>query len=68
MAIGVLPGIMTPEFGDALIIIDGVVLALFFVMIYSAKIAAGSSRVFRLLGFSFLASRIRLWRSAHKGH
>ena len=68
MAIGVLPGMMTPEFGNALIILDGVLLTLFLVMIYAAKIAAGSSRLFRLLGLSVLASRIRLWRAAHKGN
>ena len=68
MAIGVLPGVMTPELGDALFVIDGVALVLFFVVVYAEEIAAGSSRVFKLLSPSFLASRIRLWRAAHKGH
>jgi len=68
MAIGVLPGVMTPELGDALIYIDAVALALFFVMIYSAKIAVGSSRVSKLLGLSLLAERFKMWRAAHKGH
>ena len=66
MAIGVLPGVMTPEFGDALIYIDAVAIALFFILIYSAKIAAGSSRVSRLLGLPLLAERFKLWRAAHR--
>jgi len=68
MGIGVLPGVMTPEFGNALILIDGVALSLFVLMIYAAKIAAGSSRVFKLLGLSLLVSRFRLWRLTHKLH
>ena len=68
MAIGVLAGGMTPEFGDALIVIDGVAITLFIVMIYSAQIAAGSSRLFRLLNASFLASQFRLWRAALKNN
>ena len=66
MAIGVLPGVMTPEFGAALIYIDAVAIALFFILIYSAKIAAGSSRVSRLLGLPLLAERFKLWRAAHR--
>lgn len=67
MAIGVLPGVMTPEFGDVLLYIDAVALALFVALIFSAKIAAGSSRVSKLLGLPLLAERFRLWRAAHKG-
>jgi hypothetical protein len=68
MGIGVLPGVMTPEFGDAVMVIDGVALALFVLMIYAAKIAAGSSRVFKLLGLPLLISRIKLWHLTHKLH
>jgi hypothetical protein len=68
MIIGVLPGELTAEFGDALIFIDGVALALFFMMIYFANIAAGSNRVLKRLGFWILMSRIRLWRAKHKSH
>jgi hypothetical protein len=68
MGFGILPGAITPEFGNALIVIDAIALALFLVMIYSAKIAAGSSRIAKLLGLSILIERIRLWRAAHKGH
>jgi hypothetical protein len=68
LAIGILPGIMTPEFGNALIAIDAVALALFVAMIFSAKIAAGSSRVSKLLGLAVLMERIRLWRAAHRSH
>jgi hypothetical protein len=59
---------MTPEFGDALMVIDGVALTLFVLMIYATKIAAGSSRVFKLLGLSILISRFRLWCLTHKIH
>ena len=68
MGFGILPGAMTPEFGNALIVIDAIALALFLVMIYSAKITAGSSRISKRLGLSILIERIRLWRTAHKGH
>jgi len=68
MPLGILPVNMTPEFGNALFVIDGVALVLFVLMIYSAKIAAGSSRVSRLLGLSMVIERIRLWRAAHKSH
>lgn len=68
MGFGILPGAMTPEFGNALIVIDAIALTLFVVMIYSAKIAAGSSRIAKLLGLSLLIERIRLWHAAHKGH
>ena len=68
MGFGILPGAMTPEFGNALIVIDAIALALFVVIVYSAKIAAGSSRISRWLGASLLFERIRLWRAAHKSH
>jgi hypothetical protein len=61
------PATMTPEFGNALIAIDAIVLVLFVVIVYSAKIAAGSSRIFKMLSASLLAERFRLWRAAHKG-
>ncbi len=65
---GVLAGEITPEFGDALIVIDALALALFFGMIYAAKIAAGSGRILKLLSPALLALRFRLWRAAHKAH
>jgi hypothetical protein len=68
MGFAILPAAMTPEFGNALIVIDVIALCLFVVMIYAAKIAAGSSRVSKLLGLSLLLERIKLWRAAHKGH
>jgi len=68
MGFGILPGAITPEFGNALIVIDAIALALFAVIIYAAKIAAGSSRVSKLLASSPLFERIRLWRAAHKNH
>lgn len=68
MGFGILPGAMTPEFGDALIVIDAIALALFAGIVYSAKIAAGSSRLSKLLAASTLFERIRLWRAAHKSH
>jgi hypothetical protein len=68
MGFGILPGAITPEFGNALIVIDAIALALFVVIIYSAKIAAGSSRISRWLVTSLLFERIRLWRAAHKSH
>lgn len=68
MALGILTGSMTPEFGNALIVIDGIALGLFVLMLYSAQIAAGSSRVAKLLGLSLLLERIKLWRAAHKSH
>ncbi len=67
LGIGVLPGAMTPEFGDALMVIDGVALGLFVLMIYAARIAAGSNRALKLLGVSILISRLRLWL-LHKAH
>jgi hypothetical protein len=63
---GILPGTMTPELGTALMVIDGVALAVFVVIMYSARIAAGSIRVSKLLGASLLVERFRLWREAHK--
>jgi len=68
MGIGALPGVMSPEFGNALILIDGVAIGLFVLIFYAAKIAAGSSRVLKLLGVSVLISRFRLWRLTHKAH
>ena len=68
MGFGILPAAMTPEFGNALIVIDAIALALFAVIIYSAKIAASSSRISRWLVTSLLFERIRLWRAAHKSH
>ena len=68
MGFGILPGAISPEFGNALILIDAIALALFVVIVYSAKIAAGSSRISRWLAASQLFERIRLWRAAHKSH
>ncbi|MEO7728312.1 MAG: hypothetical protein ABIS45_13745 [Burkholderiales bacterium] len=59
---------MTPELGNALIVIDVIAVALFVLMLYSAKIIAGSSRLSKLLGLPILFERIRLWRAAHKNH
>ena len=60
MGFGILPAAMTPEFGNALIVIDAIALALFVVIIYSAKIAAGSSRA-----SLFQRSRARVTRATH---
>lgn len=68
MGFGILPSAMTPEFGNALIALDAIALVLFVVIIFSAKIAAGSSRIAKLLGSTTLFERIRLWRAAHKSH
>lgn len=68
MGFGILPGAMTPEFGNALMVIDAIALALFVVILYAAKIVAGSTRVSKWLGASVLFERIRLWRAAHKSH
>ena len=68
MGFGILPGTITPEFGNALIVIDAIALALFVVIVYSAKIAAGSNRVSRWLVTSLLFERIRLWRGERKSH
>ena len=68
MGFGILPAAMTPEFGNALIVIDAIALALFGVIISAAKIAAGSSRVSKRLGSSALFERFRVWRAAHKSH
>jgi hypothetical protein len=68
MGFGISPGGMTPEFGNALIVIDAVALGLFVVIIYSRKIAAGSSRVSKLLGTSSLIERFKVWRASHKSH
>ncbi len=68
MGFGILPGAMTPEFTDALIVIDAIALVLFAAIVYSAKIAAGSSRLSKLLAESTLFERVRLWRAAHKSH
>ncbi len=68
MVLGILPGSMTPELGDAVIVIDVVAAALFVIMLYSAKIIAGSSRLSRLLGLPTLFERIRLWRAASRNH
>ena len=68
MGFGISPGMMTPEFGNALIVIDVVALALFVLMIFSARIAAGSSRVSKLLATSTLFERIRGWCTAHKSN
>jgi hypothetical protein len=65
MIMGVLPGDLTAEFGDALIAIDGLALALFFMMIYSEEIFAGAIRALKRLGFWKLLSRIRHWRAEH---
>ena len=67
LGFGLSPATMTPEFGNALIVIDAIALVLFVVIVYSAKIAAGSSRMSKMLGASVLAERFRLWRAAHKG-
>jgi hypothetical protein len=66
MIIGVLPGELTAEFGDALFFIDGVAITLFFMMIYSENITAVSNRVLKRLGYWKLISRIRRWRAKHK--
>jgi hypothetical protein len=68
MGFGISPGMMTPEFGNALLVIDVVALALLVLIIFSARIAAGSSRVTKLLAASTLFERIRGWRAAHKSH
>jgi len=68
MGFGISPGMMTAEFGNALIVIDAVALALFAIIVYSSKIAAGSSRITRLLGISAFFERIRGWCAAHKNH
>ena len=68
LGFGLSPATMTPEFGNALIVIDAIALVLFVLIVYSAKIAASSSRMSKMLGASMLAERFRLWRAAHKGH
>ncbi|MDB5811792.1 MAG: hypothetical protein JWN94_3914 [Betaproteobacteria bacterium] len=64
MGFGILPGAMTPEFGNALIVIDAVVLAVFAAIMSAGKIAAFS----KLLGSMPMLERFRLWCTAHKGH
>jgi len=68
MGFGILPGAITPEFGNALIVLDAIALALSVVFVYSAKIVAGSSRISRWISASQLFERIRLWRATHKSH
>ena len=66
MSVGILPTAMTPEFGNALIVIDAVALAIVALIFGSAKIAAGSSRISKVLGSSWLLEQYKLWRAAHK--
>jgi hypothetical protein len=68
MGFGLLPTAMTPEFGNALIVIDSIALAIVALIFGSGKIAAGSSRMAKLLGYSSLLERFKLWRAAHKSH
>jgi len=68
MGFGILPGAMSLEFGNALILIDVIALCLLVVIMFSGKIAAGSSRFTKLLAASTLFERFRLWRAAHKSH
>jgi hypothetical protein len=59
---GILPGAMTPELGNALILIDAVMLAVFGAIMSAGKIAAFS----KLLGSWPLLGRFKLGRAAHK--
>jgi hypothetical protein len=68
MALGLLTGGMTPEFGNALIAVDATAFVMLFAMIFSARIAAWSKRAFKWINPALLATRFRLWRSAHSGH
>jgi hypothetical protein len=66
MGFGILPTAMTPEFGNALIVIDSVALAIGVLIFGSSKIAAGTSRISKVLGSSWLLERFKLWRATHK--
>lgn len=66
MSVLLLAGGLPPEFGDALIAIDVVALAIFFGMLYPTEIAAAARRVVSLLSPFTLLARLRLWRSANK--
>jgi len=66
MPIGVLPGGVPVEFGDALIAIDAVMLTVFFAVIYYEEIAAACSRWLHRLSAHEVAARFKLCLSAHK--
>ena len=66
MALVGLAGGIPTEFGNALIAIDTVALAIFFGMLYPTEIAAAARRVMSLLSPIALFARLRLWRSANK--
>ncbi len=68
MGFGILPTAMTPEFGNALIVIDSVALAIVALIFGSGKIAAGTSRISKVLGSSWLLVRFKHWRATHKSH
>ena len=66
MALVALADGLPPEFGNALIAIDVVALAIFFGMLYPTQIAAAARRVISLLSPIAIFTRLRLWRSANK--
>lgn len=68
ISFGLLPNSMTPEFGDALIVIDLVALALIALVFGSSKIASGTNRISKAIGSAWLLERFKIWRAAHKSH
>ena len=61
-----LPTTMTPELGNALIVIDALVFGVFLLVIGASKIGAGSSRLAKLLRAIPFVERFKLWRAAGK--
>ena len=62
MGFSMLPNTMTPELSNLLLAINAVGLCIFFAVVASSKIAAGSGRLVRLLGLSPLIERLKMWR------
>ena len=68
MGFGMLPTAMTPELSNVLLSIDAIALIVFLLVFGSPKIAAGSSRLAKLMNARALVERLKLWRAAHKSH
>jgi len=66
MSLGILPATLPPEMANALIAIDAVVFGVLLLCIGAPRIAAGSSRLAKVVGLAAFVERFKLWRAAHK--
>ena len=66
MLIGIWPGDISTEFGNALLASSLGAIAVFLVIFYIEGIAASLSYLLRLLNPSALLVRFRIWRLLHR--